>query len=405
MSARISLSRPAFLSVSAATAVLVGATACTSGSSPTPQPSGGSGSSDGGASDGGTAAPSAPTVPGYEPGQIPPVPLIAVPPIGVLTDSAGAFEIDASTDLASVPGVTVTPTVMTDGVVRGDTVFYGDGSGSSGDGDREVINYGDGSGSSTDGDVSITNYGDGSGSYTDGTLEIIVYGDGSGSYTDDAIDVTLYGDGSGAYESDDELITNYGDGSGSYTTGHVTINNYGNGSANYESPTLEIINYGKGTAHVTSGGQTVDIPADPVPPVPKAGAFPSVEAIAPVEATGTLVTLDSALLFDFGKHEIRADAAGTLDALAGVLTKASVPALQIFGHTDSISDDAFNLELSQKRADAVRDALEERGVDASMETVGLGEGQPVAPNENPDGTDNPAGRAANRRVEIYIPAF
>ena len=45
------------------------------------------------------------------------------------------------------------------------------------------------------------------------------------------------------------------------------------------------------------------------------------------------------------------------------------------------------------------------GVSAMLDATGYGESKPVAPNENADGSDNPAGRALNRRVEIFIPAF
>ena len=102
---------------------------------------------------------------------------------------------------------------------------------------------------------------------------------------------------------------------------------------------------------------------------------------------------------------MRPDAAQTLKSLAGVLNNAKVPTAHIYGHTDSISDEAFNLQLSQERADAVSAELKKDGVSAILDATGYGESKPVAPNENADGSDNPAGRALNRRVEIFIPAF
>ncbi|RAX22738.1 MULTISPECIES: OmpA family protein [unclassified Actinomyces] len=60
---------------------------------------------------------------------------------------------------------------------------------------------------------------------------------------------------------------------------------------------------------------------------------------------------------------------------------------------------------AEQRAQAVLDALEQDGVAALLEAEGFGETRPVAPNENEDGLDNPAGRQLNRRVEIYVPAF
>ena len=142
-----------------------------------------------------------------------------------------------------------------------------------------------------------------------------------------------------------------------------------------------------------------------VEPLPALGKFPPVESLKPVESCGTVITLEDGVLFDFGKSDIRSDAAHTLSKLATVLNDAKVPAAHIYGHTDSISDEAFNLQLSQERADAVSTELKKDGVSAILAATGYGESKPVAPNENADGSDNPAGRALNRRVEIFIPAF
>ncbi len=99
------------------------------------------------------------------------------------------------------------------------------------------------------------------------------------------------------------------------------------------------------------------------------------------------------------------DTAQTIKSLATVLSSNKVPAAHVYGHTDSISDEAFNLQLSQERADAVSAELKKDGVSAILDATGYGESKPVAPNENADGSDNPSGRALNRRVEIFIPAF
>ena len=135
------------------------------------------------------------------------------------------------------------------------------------------------------------------------------------------------------------------------------------------------------------------------------GTFPPAESLKPVESCGTLITLEDGVLFDFGKSDIRPDAAQTLTKLADILTNAKVPAAHIYGHTDSVSDEAFNQQLSEARANAVKNDLSTKGVTATMDATGYGESKPVAPNENADGSDNPAGRALNRRVEIFIPAF
>ncbi|MBW1660432.1 MAG: OmpA family protein, partial [Deltaproteobacteria bacterium] len=74
------------------------------------------------------------------------------------------------------------------------------------------------------------------------------------------------------------------------------------------------------------------------------------------------------------------------------------------GHTDSKGSEEYNLALSQRRADSVKVWLIEEGglKGITIITKGYGESKPVAPNTKPDGSDNPEGRAKNRRVEIYV---
>ena len=331
------------------------------------------------------------TVPGYRPGEIPPIPLFSLPAIDVFASNADKAVIDsASSQLASVEGVTVSP-AKCDGssLISGSTVFGGDGSAVSSSAGSTVVNGGDGSGVITEGSTTITYAGDGSGTYTNMTtiLTITVDADGSGTYTTPSTTFTLDGKGQGTYTdtASGEPITNNGDGSGTHTPRTVTV-----------------INNGDGTAQVN--GQTIK-DAPKVEKAAKLGKFPPVESLKPVESCGTLITLEDGVLFDFGKSDIRADAAQTLGKLAAVLTNAKVPAAHVYGHTDSVSDEAFNQQLSEARANAVSGELKKDGVTATMDATGYGESKPVAPNENADGSDNPAGRALNRRVEIFIPAF
>ena len=348
------------------------------------------------------------TVPGYRPGEIPPIPLFSLPAIDVFASNADKAVIDsASSQLGSVEGVTVSP-AKCDGssLISGSTVFGGDGSAVSSSAGSTVVNGGDGSGVITEGSTTITYAGDGSGTYTNMTtmLTITVDADGSGTYTTPSTTFTLDGKGQGTYTdtASGETITNNGDGSGTHTTRTVTVINNGDGTGSYTGPSLTIINNGDGTAQVN--GQTIK-DAPKVDKAAKLGKFPPVESLKPVESCGTLITLEDGVLFDFGKSDIRADAAQTLGKLATVLTNAKVPAAHIYGHTDSVSDEAFNQQLSEARANAVSGELKKDGVTATMDATGYGESKPVAPNENADGSDNPAGRALNRRVEIFIPAF
>ena len=356
-----------------------------------------------------SAAPaSAPTVPGYRPGEIPPIPLFSVPAIDVFASNADKAVVQAaSTSLASVPGVTVSP-AKCDGtsLVSGSTVLGGDGSAVSSSDKGTVVNDGTGSGVITEGPISIIYGGDGSGTYTnaDTTVTITVEADGSGTYSTATTSIILDGTGGGNYSNTTsmETIINKGDGSGQFSKGTVTIINNGDGTGSYSDGKLTIQNNGDGTATV-NGATVKDAPK--VEKVAKLGKFPPVESLKPVESCGTVITLEDGVLFDFGKSDIRSDAAQTLKSLAGVLNNAKVPTAHIYGHTDSISDEAFNLQLSQERADAVSAELKKDGVSAILDATGYGESKPVAPNENADGSDNPAGRALNRRVEIFIPAF
>ena len=160
-------------------------------------------------------------------------------------------------------------------------------------------------------------------------------------------------------------------------------------------------NLGDGTAIVN--GSTIS--AKPVPKAGKVGTFPSIDAAKPVQSCGTVITLEDSVLFEFGSSDLRGEASTTLTNLATVIKDSKAPKVQIQGHTDSVSDDAFNQKLSEQRAQAVSSALKSDGVAADLEAVGYGETKPVAPNENPDGSDNPAGRRLNRRVEVFVPAF
>ena len=99
--------------------------------------------------------------------------------------------------------------------------------------------------------------------------------------------------------------------------------------------------------------------------------------------------------FDFDKAVIQPDSNALLDDITTALKNFPKWRLRITGHTDSTGDAAYNEELSMNRANAIKQALVERGIDAArLETLGMGEKQPVASN------DTPEGQALNRRVEL-----
>lgn len=347
-------------------------------------------------------------VPGLKAGEIPAVPVFSIPTIGVFAQNSDKALIESTKQLSTVPGISVSPAKCDgNGVVSGSTILSGSGAGVTSSDSGSVINSGAGAGVITEGPVSIVYGGEGSGTYTNSETgeNITVSSDGSGTYKSKTLSINVSSDGSGTYDNSETgvKINISSTGSGTYedSKNNIKYNNNGNGGGTYTSSTLNIINNGDGTALVN--GQSVK--AEKLPPVAKVGKFPKVESLKPVKSCGTVITLQDGVLFDFGKYDLRPEAKATLAKLATVLNQAKVPAAQINGHTDSIGDDAFNQDLSEKRASAVATQLKADGVTANLQTHGYGKTQPVADNTNADGSDNPAGRQANRRVEIYIPAF
>jgi outer membrane protein OmpA-like peptidoglycan-associated protein len=108
-------------------------------------------------------------------------------------------------------------------------------------------------------------------------------------------------------------------------------------------------------------------------------------------------------LFELDKATLTPDAEETLKVLVPLLAKAGKKPMTIEGHTDAKGSDGYNQTLSEKRAVAVRDWLVAHGAaPAATPTKGWGEQRPVAPNARPDGSDDPAGRQKNRRVEVIL---
>lgn len=119
---------------------------------------------------------------------------------------------------------------------------------------------------------------------------------------------------------------------------------------------------------------------------------------------GVVVNLPD-ILFEFNKSTLTGDARRKIDDVAATLNTASVRRRQVSveGHTDAIGSDDYNQKLSERRAEAVASALESEGVSSDrVRTRGFGKRYPIAPNANPDGSDNPSGRSKNRRVEVII---
>ena len=115
------------------------------------------------------------------------------------------------------------------------------------------------------------------------------------------------------------------------------------------------------------------------------------------------VALPADTLFDFDKADVLPGAEANLATLAELIGKTEGP-VRLIGHTDAKGNDAYNQALSERRAAAVQAWLQAHGVaDGRLQAQGRGASEPVAPNQHPDGRDNPEGRAKNRRVEAIIP--
>lgn len=114
------------------------------------------------------------------------------------------------------------------------------------------------------------------------------------------------------------------------------------------------------------------------------------------EARGTIVSLAD-ILFDFGKTTLKRDVEFNLVKIATILNQFPEMKITVEGHTDNVGTEAYNLELSEKRAQAVRDFLVSQGVAAERLTVaGYGFGRPRESN------DTESGRQKNRRVDLVI---
>ena len=130
-----------------------------------------------------------------------------------------------------------------------------------------------------------------------------------------------------------------------------------------------------------------------------AAAVAELAAIAAVkeEERGLVVTLSGGVLFRSAESTLLSSAKVKLDQVANALLAVRARNLIVEGHTDSQGSASYNQGLSQRRADAVRDYLVQRGYPADrIQARGKGKGSPIADNASPEG------RANNRRVEIII---
>jgi outer membrane protein OmpA-like peptidoglycan-associated protein len=125
---------------------------------------------------------------------------------------------------------------------------------------------------------------------------------------------------------------------------------------------------------------------------------------AKVTAHEVKIELDADVLFDFDKYNLKPEATESLKKVSQVVQSYAQAPLLIEGHTDGMGAHAHNMKLSEDRAASVKHWLVQNAAvpENRITTRGWGETKPVAPNKNPNGTDNPAGRQKNRRVELTL---
>lgn len=112
---------------------------------------------------------------------------------------------------------------------------------------------------------------------------------------------------------------------------------------------------------------------------------------------GLVLTLgEKSIRFDFNKSEIKPEYRDILNRIAGVLTALKGYSISVYGYTDDVGTQAYNLKLSKRRAQAVRDFLLKAGIPKITTTQGFGKSNPRVHG------DTPHARAANRRVEIGL---
>jgi OOP family OmpA-OmpF porin len=136
----------------------------------------------------------------------------------------------------------------------------------------------------------------------------------------------------------------------------------------------------------------------PATGIPGCDGVPVAQAEAPVVApTATKVVLNADTFFDFDKSTIKPEGRQVLDQVAAQVNTINLETLIATGHTDSIGTEQYNMGLSQRRANSVKNYLVGKGIPADRIYVeGKGESNPIASNATREG------RAQNRRVEIEI---
>ena len=332
-------------------------------------------------------------VPGYALGEIPAISIPEIPNLSVSENPDAKITLDMAKKISSVPGITISPVKVEDSNIVGGS--YSMQIGKNGDGqysdkNKSVQTDGNGAGQYEDDKVTIQRDEDGAGQYinkvTGVTLQVDK--DGAGQYIDEKNDLSIQvnKDGTGLYTDKKNNVTIYvNENDVRYVSTNIEMVNNGDGSGTYtdKSKNLVIENDGKGKAKITFNGQTTEVDAKPLEKPGKLAKLEMVPPVPSIEANSLLIALDSEVLFDVNKYDVRVhpEAEEVLKNLAIVLKEMDVKNFEIDGHTDSDGSDEYNQVLSEKRANSVKNFLVSQGVTAEITTKGYGESKPVASND------------------------
>ncbi|MFT3719117.1 OmpA family protein [Pseudorhodoferax sp.] len=157
-----------------------------------------------------------------------------------------------------------------------------------------------------------------------------------------------------------------------------------------------------GTAWLLAACATRPLPAPPAPPAAENEATRRDQALRalgfqPIE-DGWEFTLNGRLLFGTDADGLDAEALATAERLGHALAQLGVEHVRVEGHSDSLGSHAYNQALSLRRAQTVARVLEDAGLRARIEVVGLGKTAPISDNRTPQQ------RQQNRRVAVVVPS-
>ena len=348
-------------------------------------------------------------VPGYALGEIPVISLPEMPNLSVTENPGAKITLNMTKKISSIPGITITPVkVENSNIIGGNySMQIGqNGAGQFSDENKVVQTDGNGAGQYTDEKVTIQRDETGAGQYTNNVTEVNLQVDnnGAGQYVDNKNKISLQVDanGLGMYKDENnEISIVVSDEDTIYNSPNLIIENNNDGSGKYhdKSKNLLIENDGKGKATITYNGKTTEVAAKPVGKPARFQKLKMVPAVPSIEANSLLITLDSGVLFDVDKYNLRPKAEEILKNLAVILKEANIKSFEVDGHTDSDASDEHNKVLSENRANSVKAFLASQGVNANITTHGYGESKPIASNNTPEG------KQKNRRVEIIIPTI